>query len=88
MRRCTVWDRSDWMDPKATQYRKVKFMGWLLQLDPKDGYNGKCIVVDERGKMLREDMDRVQVHVPPQIPLLHGAPRRGNHGDGLPADET
>jgi hypothetical protein len=87
MRRCTVWSSNRWHDPRDTH--KAKYSGWLLQVEPKDGYNGKCTVVDERGKMLREDMDCVQVHVPPSIPLLHGAPRRGElAGDGLPADET
>jgi hypothetical protein len=87
MRRCTVWSSQTWHDPTYT-HNRPKYNGWLLHIEPKDGYNGKCIVVTDQGRMLREDMADVQVHIPPSIPLLHGAPRRGEHGDGLPADET
>ena len=77
MRRCTVWTHSTWHDPQHT-YNRPKYCGWLVQVEPKDGYNGQCTVVTEQGRMLREDMDCVQVHVPPSIPLFHGAPRRGD----------
>lgn len=76
MRRCTVWTNQTWNDERYP--RMMRYMGWLLQVDPSGGDYPKCVVVNDKGKMAVHDLAHVQLHVPTSIPLLHGAPRRAD----------
>jgi hypothetical protein len=82
MRRCTVYNRRGWK-PGDT----VHFEGWLLSVDPEGTYQ-HCSVVDEDGRIRTPYTNQVRVHVPTRVDLMDGTPRRGIHGDGLPADEN
>lgn len=77
MRRCTVWTHQTWHDKQYT-YCRPKYDGWLIQVDPHDGYNAKCVIINEQGRLLHEDANCVQVQTPERVPLLHGAPRRAD----------
>lgn len=81
MRRCKVklyvnrdlgWD---WVDR------------WLVQMVSVNGYI-EAVVADEHGLLGAYRLPDVQLQVPTPVDLLHGAPRRGEHGDPLPADEN
>jgi len=76
MRRCTVYNTTSWYNAAVLNVT-ILYEGWLLQVDPRDAYP-RCVVVNDKGQMKIEHADHVKVHVPESIPLLHGAPRRGD----------
>lgn len=82
MRRVTVWNKADWHNAMWKAECKVEYEGWLVQI--LAGFHGEheCIIVNKEGRMRKHDIRLVQLHGPQEIPLLHGAPRRGDMSDG------
>lgn len=83
MRRCTVY-YGYWRPDVQVQ---VHYEGWLVQVLGV-GHSEYVVVANEHGQMRQHPLNSVRLHMPVSIPLMDGAPRRGVHGDGLPADEN
>lgn len=81
MRRVTVWDKADWDNRMWKAECTINYEGWLVQILETTGSYGtgaNVIVVNQNGRMQAHDIRLVQLHGPHEIPLLHGAPRRGD----------
>jgi hypothetical protein len=85
MRRCAIYYGH------AGHEGDISYTGWLVSVY-STGYSEFAVCVNDKGLMRSHPLHNVRLlQVPTRVDLFSptdGAPRRGVHGDGLPADEN